>query len=56
MKDINDIITALRVCINPNEKCEECPYNELGEWCSERMKEDAADLLEAYVSEEDDLK
>lgn len=54
MKDILNVIRELRRCAS-EMGCIGCTYVESGN-CYDDLKKDAADLLELYVSEEDDLK
>lgn len=44
------IIQALKCCHNLDE-CDDCGYNELGEFCDELLKRDAAERLEELDAE-----
>lgn len=48
--ETKEIIQALKCCHNSDE-CEDCEYNELGEFCEELLKRDAAKRLEELEAE-----
>lgn len=48
--ETKEIIQALKCCHNLDE-CEDCEYNELGEFCEELLKRDAAKRLEELEAE-----
>ena len=48
--ETKEIIQALKCCHNLDE-CEDCEYNELGGFCEELLKRDAAQRLEELEAE-----
>lgn len=52
MMEIKEVIKALRCCYFHNlDDCEDCEYNELGGFCVESLKRDAAKRLEELEAE-----